>query len=290
MVIIVSIIVLALVLLGVVLVDSIYCNRRLAVTPYKLENGIQSQKGEKIKLVFLSDLHGRTYGTDNQRLLEVIKKQKPDLILIGGDMIVKEPEPDFSVALALIGELVKVAPVYYANGNHEKKVMDFWEESKEAFLLYKRHLEELGVVYLINESSVISCKGRQIEIVGLDLDFKDYQKCWHKPTLTVEELKRRLPKRKREADYRILLAHNPKYFPLYDNMEVDLVLSGHVHGGIMILPVLGGVIAPDLRIFPKYDFGKFEGKNATMLLSKGLGVHSINVRVFNIPEILAIEI
>lgn len=285
-----SIGILAMLCVVIAVVDSIYCNRHLVMTQYELDHVIQKQNSEKMKFVFLTDLHGCSYGKENERLIEAIRLQNPDGILIGGDMLVKQPEPDFSVALALVKKLLQIAPVYYSNGNHEKKVMDYWEESKELFQQYKRELESMGVQYLLNESRIIFHKGRQIEIVGLDLDRKHFQKCWHEPTLTVEELKEMLPARQKGTDYRILLAHNPQYFSLYDKVDVDLVLSGHVHGGIMILPVLGGVLAPDFRIFPKYDFGKFDGEHATMLLSRGLGVHRIKFRIFNYPEVLVFEI
>lgn len=288
-----------IVFLGLVGV-SVYSNRTFTLVQYKLDsvqktknrspfigNGSPSQK--EVKAVFLTDLHGQSYGSHNQKLLAAIQRQKPDMILIGGDMMVKEPNPDFSVVLTLIKELIKIAPVYYANGNHEKKIMDYWEESKEAFLLYKEELKRLGVRYLINETTLVKCKGKSIEIIGLDLGLQHYLKFWHKPTLSEEELKRSLPEQKDTDVIRILLAHNPKYFSLYAKFDIDLVLSGHNHGGIVILPWLGGVIAPDLRLFPKYDSGKFQENGTTMILSRGLGTHCIRLRVFNVPEVSVIR-
>lgn len=271
----------------VIVVNSYYNNRHFEVISYDVSH---QSKGKEIKVVFITDLHSNSYGGNNQKLLDAIRAQEPDLILIGGDMFVKDPEPDMTVALSFVEQLVQFAPVYYANGNHEKKVMDYWEESKDAFETYKSQLEKFGVTYLVNDSSVITYKGRNIEIVGLDLELRDYRKIWHRTELTVEELEEKVPKRKASTDYRILLAHNPKYFDLYAKLDVDLVLSGHVHGGIMILPVLGGVIAPDYRIFPKYDYGTFESERTKMILSKGLGVHSIRLRVFNKPELTVFKI
>ncbi|SES91354.1 metallophosphoesterase [[Clostridium] polysaccharolyticum] len=274
-------------LLFLVILDSIYCNKRFQIISYDMRTG---KKNPPVKIVFLTDLHSRLYGKDNSSLLEAIKKQKPDLILIGGDMFVKAPNPDMSVSLSLIKELVRISPVYYANGNHEKKVMDYWEESKEAFSKYREELNRLGVTYLINQSSSLFLKDREIEIIGLDLELFFYKKFWQKPALEADELKKMVPERKSKESYRVLLAHNPKYFPQYDGLDVDLVLSGHVHGGIMILPIAGGVLSPDLHLFPKYDFGLFRGKNANMILSKGLGVHNIKFRVFNKPELTVIQI
>lgn len=283
--IIISIVILFILLMAMVL-NSIYCSRMFEVISYNLSKDGKSG----IKAVFITDLHGKSYGTENQKLLEAVRNQKPDLILIGGDMFVKEPIPDMSVAFAFVKELVEIAPVYYANGNHEKKVMDYWGESRPLFLQYKEELEQAGVKYLINAEDTITLKGRNIEIVGLDLGLREYRKFWHKQMLTEEELRTMVPARKSDTDTRILLAHNPKYFNLYAKLDVDLVLLGHVHGGIMILPFIGGVIAPDFHLFPKYDFGKFEEGNTTMILSKGLGVHSIPLRVMNKPELTVITL
>ncbi len=273
------------VLLTIAVLLSIYYNSRFQIVSYDL-----IENKAFLKIVFVSDLHSATYGVKNEKLIRSIEEEHPDLILIGGDMFVKDPEPDMSVAFSFIKEIVKLAPVYYANGNHEKKVMEYWKESKEVFANYKRELEQLGVTYLVNESSTITYQGRTIEIIGLDLELRDYRKIWHKYELKKEEIKKMVPARKSSTDYRILLAHNPRYFRLYQTLDVNLVLSGHVHGGIMILPILGGVIAPDLRLFPKYDFGLFQGGNTKMILSKGLGVHSIKFRIFNIPELTVIQL
>lgn len=279
---------------------SVYSNQTFTLVHYEFGTGKNETRfhtasgngktsKEDVKAVYLTDLHGQSYGNHNQKLLAAIQEQNPDMIFVGGDMMVKEPTPDFSVVLALIKELVKIAPVYYANGNHEKKIMDYWEESKDAFLLYKEEMESLGVRYLINDTVAVECKGKKFEITGLDLGLQHYRKFWHKPTLSVEELKRMIPDRKHGDVFRILLAHNPQYFELYAKFDIDLVLSGHVHGGIMILPWLGGVIAPNLRLFPKYDSGEFNESGTRMILSRGLGTHSIRFRIFNIPEVSVIH-
>lgn len=249
------------------------------------------KKGDRdVNIVFLTDLHNNSYGKYNSRLIQNIQSQKPDIILIGGDMLIKSPEPKIEIPVALIKELVKIAPVYYANGNHEKKIMEYWEESRELFLAYKGQLEQMGVHYLIDASEHIQINGRQIEIIGLDLELEHYRKIWHKSTLNTEKLSRKIPNRSSSEEYRILMAHNPQYFQLYSKMDIDLVVSGHNHGGMIIIPFLGGVIAPNLRLFPKYDFGQFRSENGTMVLSKGLGVHSFQIRLFNIPEISVIKI
>ena len=92
------------------------------------------------------------------------------------------------------------------------------------------------------------------------------------------------------GEYNILIAHNPDYFPAYAEWGADLVLSGHVHGGIMRLPLLGGVLSPALRLFPKYDGGLFQEGGSTMILGRGLGSHTIPIRIFNPGELIVVTL
>lgn len=289
-------ILLAFVIIGIVgvIAVSAYYNRRFTCVTYQLGSGKDSKKNadKKVRIVFITDLHSHEYGKHNEKLIQAVKKQKPDMILIGGDMFVKEEHPDMSVALAFVKEMVKIAPVYYANGNHEKKVMEIWESSIEPFREYVRELRGVGVHYLINESEKITLKRRTFEIIGLDLPLEHYGKIWNFKELALQNLQidNQFPERTGKEDCRILLAHNPKFFETYSEADVDYVFSGHVHGGLVRLPMLGGLIAPDLTLFPKYDAGTFMQGKTTMVLSRGLGVHSIPIRMFNVPELSVIEL
>lgn len=277
----------AVILVGLI-ANWVYVHRAFQMVHYDLRKPGEQKEG--VTIVFLSDLHSQEYGRNNEKLVRAIKAQKPDMILIGGDMFVKAIPLYTSVPLKLIEQLITIAPVFYANGNHEKWVMDEWEETKDVFWEYHENLMKLGVVYLMDDSRRLVIKGRTFEVMGLDIGVENYQKIWHKPTLSVEELNERMPERTDDKDYRIMLAHNPHFFELYAKTDVDLVLSGHVHGGTIILPFLGGVIASNFRLFPKYDFGKFEKNGTTMVVSKGLGEHSVKLRLFNIPEVSVVEI
>lgn len=242
-----------------------------------------------VNCVLLTDLHGNQFGNHNQRLIEAIKKTKPDMIFISGDMFVKSKTFDPTVALELIKELVKICPVYYGNGNHEKKVCDFWEESREDFFLYKKQVEEMGVHYLMNESIDVNLNDIPFRITGLDLGLEHFQKIYKKPTLNVEKITEYIGNPCEVERFQILIAHNPQYFDEYANWGADLVLAGHVHGAMIILPGLGGVIAPNWKVFPKYDFGEFHIGKSTMILSRGLGMHTLKIRIFNEPEISVIH-
>ncbi|BBF42137.1 hypothetical protein lbkm_0819 [Lachnospiraceae bacterium KM106-2] len=265
-----------------------YENKNFVVTHYMIDVDKVDLEGKRIDIAFLSDLHNCAYGEKNEKLYDAIVRQNPDLIAIGGDMIVKEPESTHEEALALIRRLAKHYPIVYANGNHEKKLELIDNKEQSHFIKYIDELKKLGVQFVNNANTTITIKGTKIEVTGLDLDLSYYKK-FDRKKLTKDELKQMLPKQEKSA-YQILLAHNPIYFDSYAESNYDLILSGHVHGGLVILPWIGGVLSTQLALFPKYDFGRFTKKNATMVLSRGLGSHTIKVRFNNRPEVVMVHL
>ena len=147
----------------------------------------------------------------------------------------------------------------------------------------------MGVHYISNETVCIEKEQSTLSITGLSLPKRYFAKFYEHIELKKEDLENYIGKEKK-GDYEILLAHNPNYFPVYAQWGADLVLSGHVHGGVVILPFLGGVISTTFQLFPKYDFGMFQEGKSQMILSKGLAVHTIKLRLFNKPEISIIEL
>ena len=229
------------------------------------------------RFVLLTDLHGCISGKKNEKLLRMIREQKPDYVCIAGDMTVKNGLY-MDRAIDLMKQLRVQFPVLYAPGNHEIRMPEYER--------YKSMLEQLQVQYLENNN--ISIDGNVI-IYGLDLPEYWYHKCWQKRKMQQEVLEELLGECRTDS-FSVLLAHNPEYFPWYAKWGADLTLSGHVHGGIMRLPKLGGVISPSLRLFPKYDAGQFEENGHKMVLSRGLGLHHIKLRFFNRPEISVINL
>lgn len=229
------------------------------------------------RFILLTDLHGCMHGENNQKLLKMIKEAEPDYICIAGDMTVKNKSCPQEV-LELLKTLCASYHVYYAPGNHEIKLPEY-----EA---YKYELKKFGVHYLENEH--ISVDGN-VMIYGLDLPDYWYHKIWEKRAFTKEHLDELLGEC--QADhFSLMLAHNPEYAGQYAVWGADLTVSGHIHGGIMRLPYFGGVISPSLRLFPKYDAGKFSVNGKTMVISRGLGLHHIKLRFFNRPEISVINL
>lgn len=238
------------------------------------------------RFVMLSDLHNKQYGAGNERLLAAVRKAEPEGILIAGDMLTSQSTGYVRPALELVKALAGSWPVYYGYGNHEYRMQTEPERYGSGFAAYRKELEEAGVIFLENESVLLPEAG--IRIWGLQTGREYYKKC-RRVSMEVSVLNRLLG-RPEEGVFHILLAHNPEYFPAYAGWGADLVLSGHVHGGIMRLPLLGGVLSPSLRFFPKYDGGLFREGGSRMILGRGLGSHTIPVRVFNPGELVVIEL
>lgn len=256
---------------------------RFVTVKYK----ISSQKlREKCKIVMLSDLHNKEYGENNKRLIQAIDKQQPDLILIAGDMLTaNEEKTQYEVPLRLIRELSSKYPIYYGMGNHEYRVKVYKEAYGDKYERYISELNKCGVRLLENER--IYLPKYNLEICGLEIE-RCYYKRLRQNRMSDDYIESLLGKARTDC-VEILLAHNPDYFEQYAKWGADLTFSGHVHGGVMRLPFLGGVISPAIRLFPKYDGGLFAEYGKTMILGRGLGMHTIPIRVWNPGELIVVE-
>lgn len=284
---IVLIILISMLFLGVgICLYILYENRHFHITRYEYCNKKIPSSFDQAVILFISDLHSYCYGPNNQRLLQAIKNEKPDYILIGGDMIVKGVNFNPTVALRLLKELAKEYPVYYAFGNHELRISQLPETSKTTYVEYIKKLKKYGVRFLIDEKITLTKDGQSMDLYGLNLSEHYYQK-FRKNTLTKRKLNDHLGKPDSHR-FNVLLAHNPVYFKEYSTWGADLVLSGHVHGGMIALPAIGGVMSTQGLLFPKYDFGLFENQQSTMILSRGLGNHTIHIRINNRAELVKI--
>ena len=238
------------------------------------------------RVVFRSDLHNKQYGRDNARLLQAIEEAQPDAVLVGGDMINGRPGEKLEKAVSLLRSLKDKYPVYNANGNHEHRLKLYPETYKDAAEKYEAELAGLGIVPMVNSHVQLPEVG--LVIYGSEID-KYYYKRFTVPEMPPSYLPELLG-RPDPAAFTVLLAHNPDYFPGYAQWGADLVLSGHVHGGIVRVPVWGrGILSPNVRFFPKYDGGVFRENHSTMILSRGLGMHTIPFRLFNPGELIVID-
>lgn len=239
------------------------------------------------RLLFVTDYHEAVNGKLNPGLLEASRNIRPDLILIGGDLVNgKKPYENVMPAVELVNGLADIAPVIYGYGNHERRLMFMSGEEGYDWDGYRAQLDP-RVKFLMNDHTSVTIKGKKAKVYGLDVGYDFYRK--HGLTLPVEEMNKLLGERD-ESLPAILLAHDPSWFEAYTGWKADLTLSGHYHGGIIRLPVLGGIVNPKFQPFPKYDYGLYEKDGRTMLVGSGLGQHTIPVRWFNTPELVAIDL
>lgn len=283
-VIIAIIVVMVLFFLVVMAIDG----NRFVVKKYKLTT---EKTKHSHKFVILADLHGKEYGIQNEKLLAAIEKEDPTGILIAGDMLTAVPGAEFNHVLRFLGKLSEKYPVFYGNGNHEYRIKLYPETYKDMADEYAKGLSNIGICPLCNEST--KPEDEKIVIYGLEID-REYYKRGRRTPMSVSYLEEKLGKPD-EKKFNILLAHNPEYFKEYAAWGADLVISGHVHGGIMRLPLIGGVISPSLAIFPKYSGGIYEektsrGKMSVMVLSNGLGSHTLPIRIFNPGQLVVLEL
>lgn len=260
------------------------------VKEYIVESEKFSESHRECQIVFLSDLHNHVYGDKNADLLKMIKNAEPDLILIGGDMLVGKVKICYEPALQFVKSLTDIAPVYYANGNHEQRM----KEKPDVYCCYpyreyKEALENAGVHFLENESVYFPVSQKEnIKITGLEIPLHCYQRLG-KGNLEMSEIAERIGE-KEPGVFQILMAHNPSHMAIYKEWGADLVLSGHLHGGIVRIPGITGVIAPSLELFPKYSGDIYREGDTNIIVSKGLGTHTINMRFLNPAEVIIVRL
>ena len=269
----------AIILVWIMLYDS----SRFVVQEFQVSDNRIKKQG---RAVVLADLHNKRYGRNNEKLVKAIREQEPDFILVAGDIPTAKPGSSLEPALQLLDVLAKEYPVYYGNGNHEYRMKLYPETYGDMAKRYGQALGEMGIEPLANSHVVLPEYG--LAIYGLEID-REYYRRFRIQKMDEDYLHNTLGQGS-EVLYTVLLTHNPDYFPQYAAWGADLVLSGHVHGGVVRVPILNrGIIAPSLRLFPKYDGGIFKEGRSTMVISRGLGMHTIPIRLFNPAELWVVE-
>lgn len=258
-----------------ILAAAVFCfiqNNWMTVSYYTYASSKIEEETEGYCIVQISDLHNKLFGAKQSYLMNKIKECEPDMIVVTGD-VADSNHTDVEKAVLFFEEAVKIAPVYYVTGNHEH-----WLSVSEKEKLWQG-MEKAGVIHLDDEyRQVLTTEEQGFVIVGLDdRSLSDD---------TLDEVMEQVPKNV----FSLLLAHEPQYIDKYANSGVDLVLSGHAHGGQVRLPLLGGLVAPDQGLFPKYTEGIHIRKNTTMIISRGIGNSVIPLRVFNRPEIVCVKL
>ena len=229
----------------------------------------------------MSDFHSYVFEKNNVKLLRKINDEHPDIIVMTGDMVNKY-DIKFEIFLNLAEALSKKYEIYYIVGNHEIRL----RKDDLSFILQK--LKKFGIKILNDEKITLNRKEEVINIYGIDIPLA-YYKVINKPT-NVEEVINAVLNKCNEKEYNILLAHNPLYFCEYSKQNINLTLSGHVHGGMIRLPFIGAILSPERKFFPQYSSGIYEMNNKKLLVSRGLGHSRPGIRLFNKREIISITL
>ncbi len=233
-----------------------------------------------LRMVLLSDLHCNPLICAGDRIIKQIAAETPDVILLAGDMISKYGKNENERVPAFLGKLVKIAPVVYGMGNHEEVLRTDFPEQFEA---YAEKVRRAGVLFPDNEVVSLVLQGKNVDFAGLTLKHNYFYK----------RIRRRLPKKAMEdlvipkPERTVLLAHMPDFFSDYAPLAA-LVVGGHNHGGIIRLPFVGGIISPQLY-YPPYTRGCYKYNDSTLVVSAGIGSHSIPARLFNRVEYCVIN-
>lgn len=282
----------ALVLLIVIalLLFCSYQNRHLETTHYTYETEQLGVDLDGYRIVQISDLHNVKFGKNNQKLVDRIRECEPDMIVLTGDLV-DSNHTNVDRAVQFVDEIVKICPVYYVTGNHE-----YWLEKSEYDELMDG-LVSAGVVILDNQVVEISRGDAKFRLVGLD--DRSLADGTLEALLSDESIRNNQAEQKEETadnedsgekELTVVLAHEPQYLARYAGTGVDLVLSGHAHGGQFRLPFVGGIVAPDQGFLPEYTAGEYYMNGTEMIVSRGLGNSVIPVRLFNYPEIVCVDL
>ena len=262
----------------VMIVWTAWGNTALERNTYTISSRELPDAFDGYRIAQVSDLHNAEFGDGNQQLLDMLREAEPDMIAMTGDLI-DSRRTDLAVALAFAEEAAQIAPCYYVSGNHEARVSEYQD--------LKTGLEEAGVTVLDDAQVKIEVSGESITVIGVN------DPSFHADYLTsdAEVMDRKLSELSSEdAGFTILLSHRPELFDTYVAHDMDLVLTGHAHGGQFRLPLIGGLVAPNQGLFPKYDAGLYSEGDTNMIVSRGIGNSIIPVRFNNRPEVVLIEL
>lgn len=256
---------------------------QLEVSRYRLSFKKLPREFDGLKIVHLSDLHNKKYGFGDSELYFAIMKESPDLIFMTGDMIshAGENREDFFM---LVEKLSQQIPIFYVNGNHECSDL-----GEEGFAEMTKRFADAGVFCLDNTSVTLYRGKSALNLCGLCYTaeyykgVRQYKFNWNE--FTLDEMKKFCGE-KPSGDFTVLLAHNPLDFDVHAQWGADLSFGGHIHGGFIRLPIVKGIISPELRLFPKYKEGVYTKGRSALVVSRGLG----RIRFFNPPELVTVTL
>lgn len=254
----------------------VWTNKNIKTTTLKIENENIPAEFDGFKIAHVSDLHNHPWG---EKLIEKINIENPDMIGITGDLV-DSRKPDFEIALQFVEEVNKIAPIYYATGNHEARLQEYNH--------FKKQLEKAHVNMMDDQSAFIEKGTNKIQIIGVqDPDFVEPRNVGG---IQSEIVRGKMNELLNSNYFTVMLSHRPEHFEQYVNADAGLVMTGHAHGGQVRIPFVGGLVAPHQGILPKYTAGVYKEQNTSMVVSRGLGNSIIPVRINNMPELVIIKL
>jgi predicted MPP superfamily phosphohydrolase len=278
--------------------------KQLVTARYTIVSTRLPKQLDATNFIVLADLHNNTFGKNNERLIKRIDKLAPEFIIVAGDMVNKKDNCYPSNAFTLLEQLSKNHKIYYAYGNHEQKIERYMDIDSDVnstsdetnnmkkacstWVEFKERLIATGVIFLSNDSIIINKNTAKLRITGISIEHKYFERN-KTPEMENDYLDKLIGESSKE-EYQLLIAHNPIYFMNYVKWGADLVISGHLHGGMVRLPGVGGILSPQAKFFPKYNSGTYVENGQHLVVSRGLGSHSIMPRLFNIPEVVLVSL
>jgi len=278
----VKIITILIIALSAIIFFQYWQNNSIVTTYIEYSNAKVPDGFKGYRIVQISDLHNKEFGKDNAKLLAKIQDAQPDIIVITGDLI-DSRKTRTDIALGFVEEAVKISPVYFVSGNHEKS---------SEYPQFRSQLEQAGVTVLDDSSIELERGQDRVALLGLaDPAFIEYPYDYiadnHNFIFaeTLASITQGF-----DTQLTILLSHRPEKMSLYAFQQIDLVFAGHAHGGQFRIPLIGGLIAPEQGFFPKYTSGIYTQDSTSMIVSRGLGNSIIPIRVFNRPELVVVTL
>lgn len=256
----------------------VWSNTALVATHVEVSSSRLPAEFSGFRIAHVSDLHNAELGENNEDLLRMISEAHPDIIAVTGDLI-ESNHTDVNIAFQFMEDVVQIAPVYYVPGNHEARIQEYE--------VFRDQLESIGAIVLEDRAVQIEREGAAINLIGLSDPTFEHVRGEETHAMVRAKLNILTDT---ENMFAILLSHRPELFESYVESRIDLVLSGHAHGGQFRLPFVGGLIAPNQGLFPKYDAGLYVEGDTNMVVSRGIGNSIIPIRFNNRPEVVLVDL
>ena len=254
-------------------------NTALMINEFTIKNNKIPSAFSGFRIAQISDLHNAEFGKENENLISMLKECEPDIILITGDLI-DSRRTDIETGISFSRKAAMIAPVYYVTGNHEARIEEYEE--------LMTGLDKAGIHILENEAVIVENSEDRITVAGInDPSFVTDYLFGDSETVAKNILTELISD---EDIYTVLLSHRPELFETYVKCGADLVFSGHAHGGQFRIPFVGGLVAPNQGLFPKYDAGIYSKEGTDMIVSRGIGNSILPFRINNRPEIVLVEL